>query len=372
MKTRHEELPFSPAHPLCDELFTDNSIFFDIETTGFSPKHTGLYLIGCIRRKNDLLCMDQFFAEAPEEEKLILTAFLELLSRYHTIITYNGIGFDIPYLKAKCGQYDLSEHFSEYDYIDIFKSISTMKHIFRLENYKQKSIEQFLHISRNDLYNGGELIPIYQSYTKTKDSELLELLLLHNYEDVLGMLDLIPILSYVHLFHGGIAQILTAKSDTARTYDGSDALEYTITFQPEYPIPEHISYRLDDIYLSGKENRISLVIRMYEGSLKYFYPNYKDYYYLPEEDMAMHKSVAAYVEKDHRRQAKAADCYTKKEGLFLPQYNTSFVTPAFRRSYEDKLSYFEYTDDFDKNPQMINGYARHLLNVLGSKKPKHS
>lgn len=368
MKTRHEELPFAPSHPLIDELFTETSIFFDIETTGFSPKHTNLYLIGCVRRKGTLLCLDQFFAEASGEEKLILTAFLELLRQYDTIITYNGIGFDIPYLKAKCSRYGLTESFAEYEYVDIFKSVSKLKHIFKFENYKQKSVEQFLHLTRDDLYSGGELIPIYQSYIKSPDDELLKLLLLHNYEDVLGMLDLIPILSYVHLFHGSFRKLLDVKLETVKTYDGSQALEYMIVFEPEYPLPEHISYRQDDVYLVGRGNRISLAIRVYEGSLKYFYPNYKDYYYLPEEDMAIHKSVATYVEKEHRRQAKAADCYVKKEGRFLPQYNASFVTPAFRSSYDDKLSYFELTEQLDTDTEMLTGYVRHLLSVLGAGK----
>lgn len=368
MKTRHEEIPFSPSHPLTEKLITEDTIFFDIETTGFSPKHTSLYLIGCARRTGSLLCLDQFFAESPAEEPLILKAFLELILPCHTIITYNGIGFDLPYLKAKCSQYGLTEAFSDFEYIDIFKSVSKLKHILKLENYKQKTIEAFLQLSRNDLYTGGELIPVYQTYTKSPDEELLSLLLLHNYEDVLGMMDLIPVLSYMHLFEGNFREIRDIQLESAKTFDSASAKELLITVTPDYPLPRQISFCLDDIYLSGNQDRVSLAVRLYEGDLKYFYPNYKDYYYLPDEDTAIHKSVAAYVDKEHREQAKASTCYAKKNGLFLPQYNTSLVTPAFFKNYGDKTSYFAYSESFAADEARSAEYVKHLLRFLSAGK----
>ena len=113
MKNTHKEELYIKQDPLTDQLFDDHSIFFDIETTGFSPARSSLYMIGCARRAGKYICVDQFFAEKPEEEKLILTAFLELLKQYDTIISFNGVGFDVPYLKAKCDTYHLSENFKE-------------------------------------------------------------------------------------------------------------------------------------------------------------------------------------------------------------------------------------------------------------------
>ncbi len=371
MKTRHHELPFSKSDALTLELFSETSIFFDIETTGFSPTHTQLYLIGCARRKGSVICLDQFFAETPAEEKLILTAFLELIRAYDTIITYNGIGFDIPYLKAKCDRFHLTEFFSDFEYVDIFKSISKLKHIFKLENYKQKTIENYLKIYRKDMYNGKELIPIYQSYVKSPTEDALQLLFLHNYEDVLGMLDLMPILSYPHLFCGKFKEITNVEIHQSRTYDKTQATELVITLKPEFELPRHISYRMDDIYLSGGHTKISLAIRLTEEELKYFYPNYKDYYYLPNEDTAIHKSVSAYVDKEHREPAKASTCYTKKAGQFLPQYNSSFITPAFFKEYGDKIAYFAYSRSFHEDYAMITEYTRHILLMLAKGMHKH-
>ena len=94
MQTWHKELNFDNTDTLTNALFAEDSVFFDIETTGFSPANTTLYLIGCARRKGNIICIDQFFADTPDEEHLILAAFLELLKPYRTLITFNGLGFE--------------------------------------------------------------------------------------------------------------------------------------------------------------------------------------------------------------------------------------------------------------------------------------
>ena len=70
MKDTHKEELYIKQDPLTDQLFDEHSIFFDIETTGFSPATSSLYMIGCARRVGKYVCVDQFFAEKPEEENL--------------------------------------------------------------------------------------------------------------------------------------------------------------------------------------------------------------------------------------------------------------------------------------------------------------
>ena len=166
MKTFHEEIPDLCQDALTDQLFDEHSIFFDIETTGFSPANSTLYMIGCARRKSNRICIDQFFAEKPEEEAEILAAFFQMLSPYTTIITFNGVGFDIPYLKAKADHYKIPEHFRDFEYLDIFKSVSSIKFLLKLENYKQKTIESFLGLKRKDEKTGGDLIHVYFFHLK--------------------------------------------------------------------------------------------------------------------------------------------------------------------------------------------------------------
>ena len=123
MKHICQEQLYIKQFNLTNELFKEDCIFFDIETTGFSPTTSSIYLIGCLCKHGDKLVIDQFFAENKEEEREILISFIDMLHQYKTIISFNGIGFDIPYIKAKCSTYGISEHLKEFEYIDIFKLI---------------------------------------------------------------------------------------------------------------------------------------------------------------------------------------------------------------------------------------------------------
>lgn len=366
MKTIHEDVLYVHRDPLTDHFFDAHTIFFDIETTGFSPASSSLYMIGCARRKNDRIQIDQFFAEKPEEEADVLSAFFQLLTDYVTVITFNGVGFDIPYLKAKADHYHIPEYFREFEYLDIFKSVSSMKFLLNLENYKQKTIESFLGLPREDQKSGGDLINVYHDYIKNPSTEAFHLLRIHNYEDVLHMVDLLAVLSYAEVLNGQYT-ILSHRMDHYHAYNGAEGDEWIITLQNNYRVPRQVSCRQDSFYLIIEPDRTLLRIPVYEGELHYFYPNYKDYYYLKKEDMAIHKSVAAFVDREFRENARAANCYTRKSGRFLPQY-TTIMQPEFRQGYKDKISYFEMTDDFCNSDVSLRRYIDHIFQHMMKKK----
>ena len=52
--------------------------------------------------------------------------------------------------------------------IDLFKKSKSLSPLFKLENYKQKTIEHFLGINRSDKSDGGELINVYKQYLTGK------------------------------------------------------------------------------------------------------------------------------------------------------------------------------------------------------------
>lgn len=362
MKKWTEHTKYSFTDELLNHTFTENAIFFDIETTGFSPAYTQLYLIGCARRKGDTVIIEQFFAESKEDEKQILSSFLELLKEYPTIITFNGIGFDIPYLKAKCDAYGLTEDFSSKDYVDIFKIVSSFKFLLKLPNYKQKSLESFLGIHREDTFDGGELVNIYKEYVKNPTEYQMFSLKQHNYEDVLGMLELIPILSYSNFFMGGYS-IVSIEGSTSTSMDGDTQKELIFSLKNDVPVPKRVSFGYKDFYLTCHGPDAKIAVRLYDGELKFFFEHYEDYYYLPEEDTAVHKSVASYVDRDYRKKATASTCYTKKTSLFVPQYD-AIMSPAFREKYNDKKSYFELSEDFTDSDIMLRRYVTHILKLM--------
>ena len=125
-------------------FFSENRIFFDIETTGLSPASSCIYLIGCMYQKENSFVVEQFFAETKTEENEILVHFLALLENYQTLLSFNGIRFDLPFLASRCKHHGIVENFTTFSHIDIFQEVKNMKHILNLPNYKQKTIEKFL------------------------------------------------------------------------------------------------------------------------------------------------------------------------------------------------------------------------------------
>lgn len=359
-------IPLDTNNKLIQQFFTEDTLFFDIETTGFSPAGTQLYLIGCARRCSDEMIIEQYFAETPNDEAAVLSCFLMLLEKYRTVITFNGSGFDIPYLKAKCHTLHLRETFSGKNYIDLFKAVSSLKFLLKLPNYKQKTIETFLGIGRKDMFDGGQLIEVYRDYVRHPSDEQMHLLKQHNYEDVLGMLDLLPVLSYSHLFKGEYA-FLSVESNVYKDFNGQAQKELIFTLKNTLPIPRRVSYGYQEFYLTCDNSTTKLSVRLYDGTLKYFYEDYKNYYYLPEEDIAVHKNIAGSVDKAYKKKATAATCYVRKTSLFLPQYQT-IAEPAFYKERKDKVSYFELSEDFIASEQLMQDYINHILTLMAKQK----
>lgn len=342
------------------DMVPPKSLLFDIETTGFSPKSSIVYLIGAAWFEGQEIVIKQFFAETQDEEPRLLLQFQELAWQFDTLISFNGTGFDIPFLEGRMEAFDCISNKKQ---IDLYKDIRSYKHIFHLENYKQKTIEKFWGIGRqDDACTGGELIPVYKEYQKQAEGHLLQLLLQHNYEDILGLASLLSFYSVDAIFKGNFSPGSCSCSNY-RKLDGQTGIECCITCQPGVPLPITCSCNCHEYYLHISKNKLFFRVPAYVGSLKFFYPNYKDYYYLPQEDMAIHKSVAAYVDKAHRTKAKASNCYQKKTGTFLPQYE-ELKTPAFYINYKDPVSFFEWQEDYRSHPCQLKSYCMHIFQIL--------
>lgn len=351
---------FSP-----DKSINDSQILlFDIETTGLSPDISSIYLIGCCYYQKNTWNLIQFFADDYISEQSILEHFADFAKNFKIMIHYNGNGFDIPYLQKKFSHYNMNFSFDTFLQIDLYKKIYPYKKFINIENLKQKTVEQFLGLTRKDSYSGKELIDVYVNYMKDKFGHKPEMqgeqekLLLHNEEDVTNLIQLTAIMAYSEIFEE------TPKSLTA-VYENS-CLE--ISFTLRNPIGRTIQWQLPSISFFASNKNVMLSVKCVEGELKYFYPNYKDYYYLPAEDVAMHKSVAGFVDKEYRVKAKAATCYTRKQSIFVPQFHGS-LEPAFRTNYKEKQSYLELTDKFLSDQDTINNYTsillQHFIHAIG-------
>lgn len=355
---------FSLKYPLEHLAPLDQILFLDIETTGFSSASSYLYLIGCTFRENDTWKTIQWFAEKYEEEPVILTAFFEFAAAYRYLLHFNGTTFDIPFIQHKCARHKLSFTFDKMESIDLYKKISPCKYLLKLPNCKQKTLEQFLEIPRDDIYDGGDLIGLYHEYVKAPSSMTEKKILLHNQEDLQGMLEILPVLSYYDLF----TKDVTARKVQAYYYrdlSGQKRMELLMTLSLPVSLPKLVSISGNGCYFMGESDSGSLKVPVYEEEMKYFYSNYKDYYYLPTEDVALHKSVASFVDSEHRIPATAATCYTRKQSQYLPQWGL-LREPFFKRDYKSKEMFFELTDELKRDRAAFTAYANHLLAMLAT------
>lgn len=355
---------FNISYPLDKIAPLEHILFLDIETTGFTAKSSYLYLIGCAYYRAGKWQTIQWMAEKYEEEQAVLRAFFQFAAPYRFLIHFNGNNFDLPFILQKCAQHALPYHFNDLQGIDLYKRIAPYKFFLQLTNCKQKTLENYLGVCRKDVFSSAELIGIYHDYIKNPSEFAENALLLHNADDLRGMLEVLPILAYYDLFNLPVK----AKKVQANYYkdlNGRRKRELAIFFTPHTPLPKPVSANANHCFFRGAGEECSLKIPIYEEELKYFYSNYHDYYYLPTEDVALHKSVAGFVEKPYRIPASAATCYTRKLSGYLPQWDILFE-PFYKREYKSRELFFEITEELKKDRAAFSRYTSHVLNMIAA------
>lgn len=355
---RREQCAVCPQEYLSAfSLNPDRVIYFDIETTGFRPSTSSLYMIGWAVHTGSSWTVTQILSESSREEALLLSEFARVLHSYDTLVAFNGDRFDLPYMREKYELHNMEDPFAHMKTVDLYREIRPFRHALGMTRLNQKSVEQFLGISREDPYTGGELIDVYRSVRDqrcTSISAALDALFLHNLEDVTGMMEMTPLLSY-RLAIDSMALVNVKVSDSG--------------IEASYPLAVHVPEPLHLVFEPGcsitlQETTARISIRMLSGCLYHYFPDYRNYYYLPEEDTAIHKSVSSFVDPAHREKATAQTSYVKKEGTFLPMNGRSDTIrqdkPLFRRYYKDPVSWFEYLPGMEEDPS-FSSYLHDLV-----------
>lgn len=363
MITVTKRLTLPDTYPLERIGALSELLFFDIETTGFSGDYSNLYLIGCTYFQNDSWNLIQWFADTADSEVDLLHSFFTFLTNYKILLHFNGDGFDIPYLMKRCQHFGLDYNFSQITSIDIYKKIKPYRNLLQLDSMKQKAIEHFLGVRRQDKYSGGQLIEVYKDYLITHETFLYDMLMLHNEDDLKGMPVILPILNYPDLLEHPL-QLVHHQIITETDLFGDKHQQLELTCQSEYHIPVPFTADQPPVSCCFKDNLVVFTIDLYEGTLKHFYPNHKDYYYLIYEDTAVHKSIGEYVDRDARTKATAKTCYTKQTGCFVPQF-APLWKPELRRELKDKISYVLLEHACLENHDCFQSYAAQLLRHLG-------
>ena len=176
-----------------------NSCFIDIETTGLDRNRQIIYLIGLLFYDEEKSCwvLNQYFSKSKNTEKLLLESFLEDLSNFNNIITYNGENFDLPFINHRSSLYNIDYRISLDKSYDLYRLIRRNRDFLSLENLQLKTVEKSLGYHREDIYSGYDCIAFYNDYLETKNPILKERVLSHNRDDLFYMLDIIEIIDLI-------------------------------------------------------------------------------------------------------------------------------------------------------------------------------
>ena len=148
--------------------------YLDIETTGLSYSYDNITVVGIYLSDGSGSRFVQLVGEDVTEENL-----LQALRGVDTIYTYNGSGFDLPFIRVFLGT-DLTRHFKHHD---------LMHDCWKRNLYGGlKAVEIELGISRQLRgIDGREAVRLWWRYREHGDRNALDTLLHYNREDVTNL-----------------------------------------------------------------------------------------------------------------------------------------------------------------------------------------
>lgn len=164
-----------------------NIAYFDIETTGFDKDKDFIILIslGYFDEAGDYI-IKQYYAENLIEEGELLYSFGTDLIKFNRWCSYNGMAFDEPFIVRRMEKSNI--HFvPPKEHVDLYRLIRPYYKQLGMERCNLKTVEKFLGVEREDKIDGGISVEMYYKYLETKDSKIKDIIMLHNYEDVLNL-----------------------------------------------------------------------------------------------------------------------------------------------------------------------------------------
>lgn len=305
------------------------SLFLDIETSGLNRQTNIVISIGILYlNEQKQPTLKHWFLENTEEEKSLLKSFLLFLSKYDTIYTYNGKGFDYPFLLSRMQYYNLdTKPFLSLQLIDVKECLKYFAH-------NRIALEALFNFKRQSSTSGKEVIKLYRTYldchsaiystliTKHQEDELRSLLVFYELYDIL--------LNFTSL------KYLTSK-------EVEETL--TITLQASTPFNYSFNGTAFDLHLSYQEgnNLLYLTLPLFHTSLKHYLEPSKDYYFIESQGQLMHKSLAQFIPASLKRRATKEECCVTKSSFYLKIYTTYKLTASLWHDTHKEL-YIELSD----------------------------
>ena len=174
-----------------DPLFTGKAwdirrvLFLDTETTGLSGgAGTVAFEVGLGFIEPRGMVIRQYVMRDYSEEPAMMAEIASLISRFDTIVSFNGKSFDLPLLESRMVMSRIRLPLTQMPHLDLLHA-SRRVYKLRLKRCSLSALEEaVLGCGRHDDLPGSQVPQRYFDYMKTGEFALLEDVLRHNYEDV--------------------------------------------------------------------------------------------------------------------------------------------------------------------------------------------
>lgn len=158
-------------------------VYLDIETTGLWADSSHVTLVGMVSPERGGRRLKQFFLDRPSAEAPMLRRVRRELASFSGTVTYNGIGFDLPFLRRRARLLGLRWPWIEtYDLLWMARSWKQTHG--RLQNCCLRTVMAHFGVDRDDHTSGGEMVVAYSRWLGTRDPAARQVILDHNADDV--------------------------------------------------------------------------------------------------------------------------------------------------------------------------------------------
>ena len=309
--------------------FPQKILLIDLETTGLNRERDQIISIGMsYLSKEGTLTTSHWFLENPNEEKELLTKFLDLLSNYTALFSYYGKGFEFPFILSRLKHYDLdSSAFLKLKLIDLK---SMLKHFAK----NRKDLEQLFDYKRQCQSSGQDIIKLYQTYIATKSEIYKNCILEHQKEEMSSLLLFWEL--YNTLYTLNRFKLISQDNNENVLILKFKALSFfTHSFLGN-------AYNMRFSYSQNQEI-LEIWVPLLKIELYHDLEPLKDYYFIESQKQLIHKSLAQFIPASLKRKATKEECNLSKMSLFLPiRTKYKLNVPLWHDC--NKQLYIEYTD----------------------------
>ena len=298
-----------PELPAASAELGGPGIVLDLLTEGRfwrTSKITGLFLI---HEDSGNVLEESFTPEKESDEYDLLVEAAKRLEGPGALVTYNGDSFDLPHLRKKYAAYGLPVPFDRRTSLDLYRTLKPLSDICALPSRRLAAY--------TSLWTGTRAFPEESSAAPARDrgipadseskisgvsvsagpAQLPSQYLANDARQTFAALAFLPILR----FWGGAFSVFSVERA------GENAL--CLTLHPRDALPIPLSLSAEGISLTARGDLPRLTLSLRNGFVRRYFPDYKNYDYLPAEGYAIHKSVSAYVAAGRKEPAAPETCF---------------------------------------------------------------